>query len=99
MGLFFAFATSSLQAVQKFLEWGGVNVFSNATRLILIYILFFVGALTINSAMTAYTVIPFFAFIASFLFLPNFLKVRGEKQVVKEFFHYNNALKYICISL
>lgn len=88
-GLFFAFSTSSLQAIQKFFEWGVVNIFSNAGRLIIVFLLFIFGILTVQSGLIVYIVVPFIAFLFSFLFLPKFLTVRNQTQVFGEFFHYN----------
>ncbi len=87
--LFFGFSSSGLQSLQKFFEWGALNIFSNLGRLILVYLLFLIGILNINSTIIVYIAFPFVAFLFSFLLLPNFLLVKNESQVAREFFHYN----------
>ncbi|CAN5301637.1 hypothetical protein BH10PAT1_BH10PAT1_3020 [soil metagenome] len=87
--LLFGFSTSSLQSLQKFSVWGFVNIFANFGRLIFVYLIFIFGMLTLDSGLLVYIAIPFFAFLFSFIFLPNFLKIKNEKKVLPEFFHYN----------
>jgi lipopolysaccharide exporter len=87
--MLFSFATSALQAMQKFFIWGFVNIAGNSIRLIAIFIISLFGALTILSGLTLYIVVPFIMFVVSLLFLPKFFGVTNEKRVMGEFFKYN----------
>lgn len=87
--LLFTFATSSLQAIQKFWTWGAVNVTTNTLRLVLIIILISMGLLSVNTTLTIYIVCVLLGFFVSLLFLPDFLKVKNEGMLAKEFLHYN----------
>ncbi|HWA51997.1 MAG TPA: oligosaccharide flippase family protein [Patescibacteria group bacterium] len=87
--LLFGFATSSLQAIQKFNIWGLVNISSNFTRLVFMAILLATGSFALQSGLIIQTVAPIIFFISSLLFLPRFLGVKNENKVLQEFFHYN----------
>jgi len=87
--LLFTFATSSLQAIQKFWTWGAVNISSNALRLVLIIVLALLGILNVDSALASYIVCVLLGFFVSLLFLPNFFKAKNEGTLAKEFLHYN----------
>jgi len=87
--LLFGFGTSGVQALQKFRVWGFLNIFSNAGRLIVMYIFFVIGILTVDSGLVIYAIFPFIAFVMALAFLPNFFGVRNEREVSHEFFHYS----------
>ncbi|QQG47097.1 MAG: oligosaccharide flippase family protein [Candidatus Woesebacteria bacterium] len=89
IALLFSFATSSLQAVQKFWIWSAVNISSNLLRLIIILTLFSAGLLSVNLSILTYVTIPLLGFFMSLYFLPPFLKAKNENSVKNEFFHYN----------
>ena len=87
--LLFTFATSALQAVQKFWTWGFLNISANSLRLIAILFLLYSGSLNISLTLTSYVACIFLGFFVALLFLPNFFKARGEVSQAREFFHYN----------
>lgn len=87
--LLFTFATTSLQAIQKFWTWGAVNIFSNALRLGLIIALGLLGYLNVNSSLVSYLLCIALGFFVTLFFLPNFFKARNESSVAREFLHYN----------
>lgn len=89
--LLFSFATSSLQALQKYFIWSAINITTNFLRVIMIVILFFFGSLTLQSGLFAYILLPFFGFSLALLFLPfkNILTAKNEISVARELFKYN----------
>jgi len=93
--LLFTFATSALQAYQKFFAWGFTNIGQNTIRLILLFITFSSSAFvthtfTTNSAFLLYALIPFTGFILGMILLPKaFLGATNENSVAKDFFKYN----------
>lgn len=89
--LFFSFATSSLQALQKYFTWSLVNISSNLLRLLFILVLFFYEQLTLTSGLLTYLLLPFFGFSLALLFLPakKIILVKDELNISKEFFSYN----------
>ena len=87
--LLFTFATSSLQAIQKFWTWGAVNVSSNALRLGIVVVLFSFNLLNVDSVLALYILCVALGFVVSLFFLPNFFKAKNENTLAKEFLHYN----------
>jgi O-antigen/teichoic acid export membrane protein len=88
--LLFSFATSSLQAFQKFVSWSVIQVITNLLRLFAVILFFLIGILDINTAMLSYILMPLVGFLISLAFIPySFLKIKGEWGVRKEFFNYN----------
>ncbi len=88
--LLFSFIISSLQSLQKFWIWSGIQVGTNAVRLILLLILFWLGMLDISSNLLVYVAMPLLGFFLGIGFIKtNFFKVKGELGVAREFFHYN----------
>ncbi|MBI3397556.1 oligosaccharide flippase family protein [Candidatus Woesebacteria bacterium] len=87
--LLFSFSTYAIQAVQKFTTWSVLNIGMNSLRMILIFVLFFLGTLNINSGLIIYTLVPFVGFMLGLLFIPNFWNVKNEIEVKKELFHFN----------
>lgn len=89
--LFFSFATSSLQAFQKYLTWSVVNISTNFLRLIFILLLFFYGQLNLTSGFVTYLSLPFLGFSLALLFIPTkkIIAIKNEFSVGKEFFRYN----------
>lgn len=89
--LLFSFATSSLQAFQKYLTWSFINISTNLLRLIFILILFFYQQLNLTSGLLVYLLLPFFGFSLTMLFVPvkKIFTVHNEFSVAKEFFSYN----------
>lgn len=89
--LLFSYATSSLQAFQKYFIWSFVNISTNLLRLILILFLFFSSSLNLISGLASYIIMPFFGFSMALLFLPvsKIIAVKNESSIAKQFFHYN----------
>ncbi len=88
--LLFSFSISSLQAFQRFWAWSGLQIGTNFLRLIILLFLIWLGRLSLNSNLVVYVVVPLLGFAFSFLLIkPDFLKVKKETLVTKEFFHYN----------
>ena len=87
--LLFSYATSAIQAIQKFWLWSFVNIGTNFLRLVTILLLFNLKALTVSASMVTYTTIPLLGFLIVLYFLPSFWAVKNEKTVAKEFFNYN----------
>ena len=89
--LLFGFATRALQSFQQFWLWGLLQVGTNLLRVIVVIALFFAGIFTLEAGLWVYAFIPLAGFLFAIIFvLPrNFLSVRGEFSVAKEFFHYN----------
>ncbi len=87
--LLFSYVSSAVQALQKFWVWSGLNVFSNLLRLVATIGLFTLGILSVESALSVYIIFPFLGFLVGLFFLPNFFKVKNEKQVFPEFMKFN----------
>lgn len=88
--LLLSFASSSLQAIQKYFIWGIVNISTNLLRLFVIVLLFMSGQLNLFSGLISYILLPFFGFSLALLFLPSkMFKVRNEFSVAKQLFRYN----------
>ncbi|MDD5415781.1 MAG: oligosaccharide flippase family protein [Candidatus Daviesbacteria bacterium] len=89
--LLFSFATSSLQAFQKYLTWSFVNIFTNFLRLLFILLLIFYQQLNLTSGLLVYLLLPFFGFSLTLFFIParKIFQVRGEFGVAKQFFKFN----------
>lgn len=89
--LLFTFATSTLQAYQKYLPWSVINIFTNLLRLILIIILGYFLMLNIETSILVYLLLPFFGFFVTLFILPTrkiFLS-KKEFSLSKELFKYN----------
>lgn len=89
--LLFSFATSSLQAFQKYLTWSFVNIFTNSLRLLFIFLLFFYQQLNLTSGLITYILLPFFGFSLAMFFIPakEVFMVKNEFSLAKQFFAYN----------
>ncbi len=87
--MLFSFVTSAIQAYQKYQTWSLLNIFLNLFRLVVVVALYFVLPIDATSSLAVYIIIPFLGFIIGMTFLPNFLTVKHESNIAKEFFHYN----------
>lgn len=89
--LLLSFASSSLQAIQKYFIWGIVNISTNLLRLFAIVFLFLSGQLNLFSGLISYILLPFFGFSLALLFLPSkqMFKAQNEFSVAKHLFRYN----------
>lgn len=83
------FVTSSFQAMQKFFSWVGLNIFMTSLRLFAVLGLIYFGVSQVNFSLYAYIYSPFIGFLIGITFLPKFFKVKNERSVAGEFFHYN----------
>lgn len=89
--LLFSFATSSLQAYQKYFTWSLINILANSLRLLLILVLGYFVTLNVGSSLMVYIVLPFFGFFVALFILParKILQSENEFSLAKEFFRYN----------
>lgn len=89
--LLFTFATSALQAFQKYFLWSLINIFTNSLRLFLILFLGYFSLLNIESSLIVYMALPFFGFFLALFILParKFLVSKEEFSLSKELFKYN----------
>lgn len=89
--LLFSFATSSVQAFQKYFLWSGINVLTNLLRLILIFILGYSFRLSLENSLLVYIILPFFGFFIALLILPakKIFFAKGEWSLSKQLFTYN----------
>lgn len=89
--LLFTFATSALQAFQKYFLWSLLNILTNALRLILILMLGIFSLLNIENSIFVYILLPFFGFFVASLLLPTrqILQVKEEFSLSGELFKYN----------
>lgn len=89
--LLFSFATSTLQAFQRYFTWSVVNISANFFRVLLILILVFYQQLTFISGLLVYLFLPFFGFFLTLLFIParKIFTAKDELGIAKEFFTYN----------
>lgn len=89
--LLLSFATSSLQAFQKYITWSSINILINFLRLICIIILFYANELNLFNSLLTFTILPFFGFSLALLFLPykQMFAVENEFSVARQLFKYN----------
>lgn len=89
--LLFSFATSSLQAYQKYFLWSLINIFTNSLRLVLVLILGYLFVLNVENSLFIYIILPFFGFFVTLFILPTrkILSSKKEFSLSKEFFKYN----------
>lgn len=89
--LLFSFATSSMQAFQKYYLWSGVNIITNFFRLIIILILGYFLKLNVQSSLLIYIILPFFGFFITWFALPmrKIFSQKGEGTLLEELFKYN----------
>ncbi len=89
--LLFSFATSALQAYQKYFLWSLINILTNSLRLILILALGYYLALSVENSLLVYIILPFFGFFVTLFILParKILKSKDEFSLAKELFKYN----------
>lgn len=89
--LFFTYATSALQAYQKYFIWGFVNIFTNGLRLLLILFLGYYSLLNVENSLIVYMILPFFGFFITLLILPTkrIFQAKGEQSLLKDLLRYN----------
>ncbi|TSC87766.1 MAG: Uncharacterized protein G01um10147_452 [Microgenomates group bacterium Gr01-1014_7] len=89
--LLFTFATSMLQAYQKYFLWSVVNVLTNLLRLVLILVLGYFLALNVESSLAVYIILPLFGFAITLLIVParKIFASRNEFSLSKVLLQYN----------
>ncbi len=89
--LLFTFATSMLQAFQKYFLWSLVNITTNFLRLLLILILGFYLKLNVQSSLATYIALPMFGFFMTLLLVParEIFSAKSEFLLLKELLKYN----------
>lgn len=89
--LLFTFATSSLQAYQKYFTWSLINILTNSLRLLLILALGYYTVLNLENSLFVYIILPFFGFFVALFILParKILQSKNEFSLAKELFKYN----------
>lgn len=85
----FSFACAVLQAQQRFLHWGAINVGGNIVRLIVTLLFVYFSLLTKEVSILILVVFPFLTALAGFYFLPNFYKVKIKKSFFKNFLKFS----------
>jgi len=88
--LLFSYTITSLQGIQRFGLWSGVQIGANFLRLGLLLGIWFLAVLSVENALWVHAASLFAGFLLGMIFLPKgTLKVKGEASVKKEFFEYN----------
>lgn len=89
--LLFTFATSVLQAYQKYFLWSSINILTNLLRLILISVLGYYLILNVENSLIVYIILPFFGFFIALLILPTkkIFTSKEEFNLSGELFKYN----------
>lgn len=89
--LLFTFATSSLQAYQKYFTWSLINILTNFLRLILILFLGYFAFLNLKSSLLVYIILPFFGFFLTLFILPakKIMQSKNEFSLTGDLFKYN----------
>lgn len=89
--LLFTFATSSLQAYQKYFTWSVINILTNLLRLLLIVSLSYYLILNVENSLLIYTILPFFGFFVTLFILParKIIQSKDEFRLSKELFKYS----------
>ncbi len=95
--MFFSFVANSFQAMQRFTTWSILNISLNGLRLLVIILLFMLAQINLQITLITYIAVPFLGFFVGLFLLPNFLKVKNEMSVAKEFFHYNKWITILTI--
>lgn len=89
--LLFTFATSMLQAFQKYFLWSLVNIMTNFLRLLLIFILAYYSLLSVENSLLVYIILPLFGFFMTLLLIParKIFSVKSDFNLLKELLRYN----------
>lgn len=89
--LLFSFATSMLQAFQKYFLWSLVNIITNFFRLLLVIVLGYYSLLNVENSLLIYIILPIFGFFTTLLLVParKIFAAKSEFSLSKELFKYN----------
>lgn len=88
--LLFTFATSTLQAYQKYFTWTVINILTNLLRFIMILILSYYLVLDVSNSLLIFIFFPFFGFFISLFLLParKIIQAKFELSLIKDLFKY-----------
>lgn len=84
-----SFSLSALQAYSQFTWWSILNVGANVVRLVTAVVLGVSGVLMVENALWLYGGVLFLLFIVNLFLLPNFLKVKADASLRKQFLRFN----------
>src|SRR3989344_4171260 len=89
--MLFNFATSSLQAFQKFKSWSLINILSNSLRLLIVFLLIFSLNINLFNSLLVYILMPLFGFLVTLFLIPTrqFIKQKNEFKLFPKLFGFN----------
>lgn len=87
--LIFSFIIHALQGLQKYWQWSFIQTATNALRLGIIVVIFFVGVMTVENTLWVYITVPIIGFVVGLRWLPKFLIAKNENTIAREFLKYN----------
>lgn len=92
--LLFTFATSTLQAHEKYFSWSIINIITNALRLLIILALGYYLTLTSSSSLLVYIILPFFGFFIALFILPagEILRAKNESFLLGDLLKYTTPV-------
>lgn len=90
--MLFSYATSALQAFQKFLIWSSVNIVINLLRLILLTLFVFMATIDLSNALIIYISMPFLGFLIASFFLPTLQVLSAELKLPREMIKFNASV-------
>lgn len=92
--LLFTFATSTLQAHEKYFSWSIINIITNALRLLIILALGYYLTLTSTSSLLVYIILPFFGFFIALFILPAgaILRAKNESFLLRDLLKYTTPV-------
>lgn len=99
-GLLFSFGLVSLQALQRFLVWGFLQAGWSAARLLVLFVLIFLGILSPPAAILVYAGALLIPFLGAWSFLPKkFLQQAITKNHIRNFFLFNRWMAFFNVIL
>jgi len=88
--LLFSYIISSLQGIQRFGLWSGVQVGTNLFRLLLFLGIWLISSTSVENTLWTHAISLFVGFVIGLMFLPKgTFSVKGELSIRKEFVDYN----------
>ncbi len=88
--LLFSFTSHAIQAFQRYKVWSYLLIGSNLLRILILLGVIYALGLNLTNSLTTYIIVPFLFFLVGLFVLPNFLIVKKEFSIAKEFFIYNS---------
>lgn len=97
--LLFTFATSALQAQQKYISWSAVNIITNGLRLLAILLLVYSLRLNSLNSLWIYIILPFFGFFITLFILPSrqIFKIKHEFSLLPDLLKYTTPVAIFSI--